>query len=295
MIVRVITGLLVGCLLSLHGLRKKSLDKSGSVSAFFVGSLSYCASINMGTVLILFYLSSSKLTKWQAEKKKEREADYKEGGQRNWVQVLSNAGFATLVALVYIYACRLEGVDGETTFDLKRRPLTTYLSILYLAHYSCCNGDTWSSEVGIVSRTKPRLITTWREVPHGTNGGVTPLGLQAAAAGGLFIGVVSYIVGLVLVLCSGDSSVTVDGYMRAQWPVILVCLVGGLGGSMIDSILGATLQFSGLDADSKKAVNEPGPGVIHTSGADILSNHQVNWISAMLTAFLSVFVARMLF
>ena len=61
--IRILVGFLIACGLSWHGLRKKSLSISGAVAAFLVGFLSFGASYRFGAILILFYYTSSKLTK----------------------------------------------------------------------------------------------------------------------------------------------------------------------------------------------------------------------------------------
>src|SRR5260370_8225741 len=53
---------------------------------------------------------------------------------------------------------------------------------------ACCLGDTIASEIGILSKSTPRLATTWRKVPPGTNGGMTILGTLGSAFGGALIG-----------------------------------------------------------------------------------------------------------
>lgn len=75
-----------------------------------------------------------------------------------------------------------------------------------------------------------------------------------------------------------------------QWPLILFGGVAGLLGSIIDSVLGATLQYSGLDANGH-IVEHPGSNVKHISGSRILDNHSVNLISSILTGLIMPFVA----
>ena len=74
----------------------------------------------------------------------------------------------------------------------------------------------------------------------GTNGGVSVAGTLASALGGAVVGVAFYI--------STALCVHSDLLLRSapQLPVILVCSIAGLVGSTIDSLLGATVQYSGL-------------------------------------------------
>lgn len=42
-----------------------------------------------GAMLLVFFFTSSKLTKFGDEKKRKLDPDYKEGGQRNWYPFIS--------------------------------------------------------------------------------------------------------------------------------------------------------------------------------------------------------------
>lgn len=75
-----------------------------------------------------------------------------------------------------------------------------------------------------------------------------------------------------------------------QWPIILFGGVAGLLGSLIDSLLGATLQYSGLDSNGR-VVEKPDPNVKHISGYRLLDNHSVNLISSILTGLIMPFIA----
>ena len=205
------------------------------------------------------------------------------GGQRNWVQVLCNGGIGSLCALLYLYHSGI----GENPIHLKGSEMdaATIYSLGYLSSISCSCGDTWASEVGSAIGGAPRLVTTLRSVPRGTNGGITMIGLACSLAGGLLIGISYYIA--LLVFSITDSC-------TPQWSIVIIAGTAGLLGSLIDSLLGATLQYSGYSEEIKKVVNAPGIGVKHISGYNIIGNHAVNFISALLTAMLVLFITQYL-
>merc|ERR1712071_564857 len=102
--------------------------------------------------------------------------------------------------------------------------------------------------MGVVAKGDPFLITTLQRVPKGTNGAVSISGLIASFLGGLVIGV-AYYVGIFFAATSSDLAVAPN-----QLVVILVGAIGGLLGSLLDSLIGATLQFSGQDPKTGKKV-----------------------------------------
>lgn len=150
-------------------------------------------------------------------------------------------------------------------------------------HYSCCCADTWASEIGMLSSSAPRLITTGRRVPTGTNGGVTLLGLAASAAGGLFMGLVVWAAGCVSRETRHPGVLQQHNSMHAQqW--MLLATAAGVFGSLTDSLLGATVQYSGWCTKTHKVVPRAAQHVQHISGLPLLSNNAVNAVSALLTS-----------
>ncbi|KAK6941569.1 Protein of unknown function DUF92, TMEM19 [Dillenia turbinata] len=283
-LIRPVIAALIGLAIAGKAFKKKSLDFSGAILGFLVMSIHFAAGFRYGALLLAFFLTSSKLTKLGEEKKKKVDVEFKEGGQRNWKQVLSNSGIATTLVLIL---WKLMGWQDKC-LDSKESTLITALIGGIIGHYSCCNGDTWSSELGILSNSQPRLITTFKPVPKGTNGGVTVAGLVAATGGGSVIGLTFVLFGFFTTKCS-------SGVALKQLIVIPLAALAGLSGSVIDSLLGATLQFSGLCSVRNKVVEKPGPTVKKISGLDILDNNAVNIISILLTTLLTSIVSLYVF
>ena len=183
---RFVIGLLVAAILARHGLRKRSLAPSGAAAAFAVGFGSVSCGYRFGVALLLFYFTSSKLTKVGKARKEAAEEGVGSGeGERNYVQVLS----CSLVGVVLcVTHASVAGLEDARPINCAERRFAAFLVVAFLAHFAVCNGDTWASEVGILTKGKTYLITTLRTCPPGTNGGVSVLGTAAATAGGAFIG-----------------------------------------------------------------------------------------------------------
>jgi uncharacterized protein (TIGR00297 family) len=249
--------------------KKKSLSLDGAVAAWITGTLMTAGGIEFALCLLWFFVTSTIATRLGKRRKRQLEGDtYHEFGNRNWVQVVSNSLPATL-ASAQIWR------TGNAT------PL---LTLAIVASVSQAIGDTWASEIGSVfGSSSPLLITTLQRVPAGTNGGVSAVGIVASIVGGASVGLVYVLAASAL---GGEPS------FIAWLTIGAVC---GFVGSMIDSLLGATLQLSMFDAKKRRVVSTRGAGVVHVSGVDILDNHQVNLVSNCSTALLAMAVGAVLF
>lgn len=84
------------------------------------------------TCLIVFFLSSSRATKFRINKKKQIE-ELVSGGKRNWIQVFCNGGMATQLALLYL----LDVGCGERPIDFDKDYRSSWLSIAIMGLFVC--------------------------------------------------------------------------------------------------------------------------------------------------------------
>ena len=212
------------------------------------------------------------------------------GGNRDWLQVLCNGGAATELALLYLVDV---GAGADLPLDFRGDYRASWLGSAVLGALACCCGDTWASEVGSVwsdsEADLPRLVSSGRRVPRGTNGAVSPIGLLLSLLGGAAVGA-GY--------CSAVWAAAPAAALARGPPQAAALLVGaaaGLLGSLLDSLLGALLQYSGRDRRTGAIVERPGPNVEHISGVALLDNHGVNLVSSVVTAVVTPYIAMPLF
>lgn len=140
-----------------------------------------------------------------------------------------------------------------------------------IANYAAVAADTFSSELGILSKSSPRLITspTLRKVPPGTNGGVTLVGLGAGLLGSMIVVTAAMVF---LPSCNEETASRLGGGLpwtmveRRKFMVFMV--IWGALGSVFDSILGALFQRSVKDVRSGKIVEGEGGNRVLVSATE---------------------------
>ena len=262
-------------LATLYALRRNALAPSGILASWLVGVVTGWASPAHAVHLYWFFLSGSRLTALGAARKEALEGGAHRGGEgsRTAAQVLCNGGVQTLISLAHI-------ILGRTGGRRQQR-----LSSAHLCAFAAAAGDTWASEVGVLSRWAPRLVVApWRTVPRGTNGGVSPLGLLASLIGGASVGLAQAVFDYVGGGGGGHSpGASADNNGLPLTPILQGATAGFLG-SMLDSLLGATLQYSGKAKGI--VVNTPVRGAMPiTASLAVLSNDQVNLLSIVAMAW----------
>ena len=100
-------------------------------------------------------------------------------------------------------------------------------NIAFYGAIAAALSDTLSSEIGLLSKRKPRLITNFKEVEPGTDGGVTVLGFLAGLIGAFFIA-------------------AIGAFIYKDIFIVVIITISGFIGCIVDSILGAAFEIKGM-------------------------------------------------
>lgn len=199
----VVTGLFAGLAYALG-----MVSRGGALGGLVVGTVIY-ASLGPGgfAVLALFVVGGSVLTRIGYRHKEASGAAEGRGGRRGARNAAANCGVAVACAL-------LAALTGSGTF-----------AAAFVASLGAAFADTSESEVGGLARRTPRMITTLRKVPPGTDGAVSLPGTLAGvvAAGltallGLGLGLVDGTTAALLVACASFLGTVADSFVGALAP-----------------------------------------------------------------------------
>ncbi len=255
-----LAGFVLSGMLSVFFQGSGSLTFGGRLAAILIGTLIYgFAGLYWLLLLVAFFISSNFLTSYKLAHKSEISKEkFDKYGPRDFWQVLANGGLATLLAAIQFF------YPAPWVF-------AAFIGVVAFA-----NADTWATELGILSKKKPWLVTNWKEVETGTSGAVSLYGSLVALAGALFIGTVAAI--------SLSLAPEIAKSFSPQ-AIILIAVLGGVLGSFADSLLGATVQAVRFCPKCKKeterALHWCGEKTRHLRGFEFIDNDTVNLLGSI--------------
>lgn len=277
-------------LISLAAYRLRSLSTQGALTATILGTVIFgLGGLGWAALLLAFFISSSALSKLFKRQKAALEEKFSKGARRDAAQVLANGGIAGLFVVAH-------AIWPETAW-----PWAAFAGALAAA-----NADTWATELGVLSNSPPRMITTRQPVERGTSGGISRTGTLAALGGALLVALLAVIFwqgrvsGLYmnspawLAQLLGSTSTPIPLLSRLLWLAwIAFC---GLAGSLLDSWLGATAQAiyycpnCGKETE-RHPLHTCGNRTTHLRGLEWLNNDVVNLFCTLLGALLAIIPA----
>lgn len=265
LLIPLLIGFVLGGVIGYLALRAGALSRSGAWAAALSGGLIFgLGRIPWSVLLLLFFISSSLLSRLFKQRKISVSEKFSKGSQRDWGQVLANGGLGAMLVVVH------------TLFPTQAWPWVAYVGAM-----AAVNADTWATELGVLSSSPPRLITNGEIVEQGTSGGVTLLGTSATLLG-------AFLIGLGAAFFDPPLSPS-TGF----WVLIFVATLGGLAGSLFDSLLGATSQAIYYCPSCQKETERYPLHVCGTQTNQIrgwywLNNDLVNFACSMFGALVAV-------
>ena len=173
---------------------KKSLDFKGIIAGNLILMITFFyGGLRAFTLLASFFILGELGTRYGRKREKIKFE------RRNYDNILANAGPGVISLVLGSPVAFASGI-------------ATALS------------DTLSSEIGMMSENRPRMITTFKEVEVGTDGGITLQGSLIALVGAFVTASIYYLL--------------IQNSVKA----LIVITIAGFLGCMMDSLLGALFE-----------------------------------------------------
>lgn len=230
-------GLFLAAVVVAGAYRLGALTWSGALAACAVGAAVFgVGGWAWAAALLTFFGTSTALSRWRRRAKEA--LGYEKGGRRDAGQVLANGGAAALCALTPLLFPAWGAVHAH---------------LVFLAALAAANADTWATEIGSVLGGRPYDLRAGRPAAPGTSGAVSLPGTLAALAGAALLG-----------LFAGSL---------AGWGIVTVA---GVGGALLDTLLGAAVQAQWEDPERPGSLTERAQAGPPIRGIRGINNDLVN-------------------
>ncbi|MBU2584195.1 MAG: DUF92 domain-containing protein, partial [Bacteroidetes bacterium] len=246
-------GFLFSSIIVFISVRFKLLNTEGGLATFVLALFIFGLGEWKWTIPILVFFVFSSLLSKVSEKSKQYPQKRKrtKGNVRDMSQVFANGGLALgTIILNFIFPSEI-----------------WYL--VYLVSLSVSTADTWSTEIGTWLGKKTCLITTFKQIEKGESGGVS------------FAGTIGGVIGSIVVI-----SVF---FVNLQVSMLILLIVFGTVGSLIDSLMGAAIQAKyycrGCHATVEIKAHCNAAAKL-TSGSSLINNDAVNFVSALIVSII---------
>ncbi len=183
--------------------------------------------------MLIFAITAYIATKYRIKEKIKNNLQEGKNGERH----ASNVIYAAIIGIFIAFA------------NITRFHNLPFFEI-FAVSFASVNADTFASEIGVFDKNV-YLITNFKKITPGINGGISLLGETAAIVGALIIGISYSILAL---------------HTIAFLPVFVITLLGFIG-CQVDSILGSLFE-----------------------NGNKLSKGQVNAFSTLFAVFVSVLI-----
>ena len=211
MAVQLLTALLVTAAFAALAYAFGMISRSGALGGLLVGTTIYASLGPQGfAVLALFVVGGSLLTRLGYRSKQHSGTAQEHGGRRGASNALANCSVAVLCAV-------LTAATGSEI-----------LIVPFVASLGAAFADTTESEIGQLFSRTPRLVTTFRKVPPGTDGAISLPGTLAGATAACLTAALAFALGM----------------LQTPGSALLVAIAAFLG-TVADSLIGALSPRAG--------------------------------------------------
>ncbi|MHB0857408.1 MAG: DUF92 domain-containing protein [Anaerolineae bacterium] len=263
-------GLVLGAAVGWVSHRLGSLTRNGVVVetvtsglVFFAGGWAW------GVLPLVFFAASAFLVRYHALAKAGTSRHFRRPLLVDGSLLVGKIGWAVVLALTFLIS-----------------PVSRGLFPAFVGAVAAANADTWAAELGILSTRPPRLITTGKPARPGEPGGVTALGLIAALGGAWLIGLLGMLAAVLASVIEGMPWAPALAWLP------LAATVGGIVGTLVDSLLGAVAQATyyceRCRLETEQRIHQCGEVTRQVRGWPWMTNDAVNLVSTIVGAAVAV-------